>query len=399
MKHSIPLHTSPERMGPIISMAIAARIALNTARRFAYPFAPALSRGLGVPLSAMTSIIALNQGTGLLGVFLGPVTDHVGYRFMMMLALSLLVGGMLISGIVPVYGVVMIGLMLAGLGKTSFDPAIQAFIGAHIPYQRRGFAVGLVELGWAGSSLIGIPFMGVLIDRAGWRAPFFALGGWGGIGLLGLYLLIPRATLSQTAMAGRLTLWTAWRQLCTSRKAWGMLRCGFLVNLANDALFVVYGSWLESTFGLNAVALGLSATVIGFAELAGEGCTALLADRIGLHRAIVLGVSVSGLSYLLLMIPNQSLLLALCAVFAIFISTEFTIVSSLSFSTELLPQSRATMLAGYLAAANAGRVVGALIGGPIWMRGGIVATACVSAVLSGGGLLFFLSSEKISRQR
>lgn len=382
--------TSSERIGPIVSMAIAARIALNTARRFAYPFAPALSRGLGVPLSAITSIIALNQGTGLLGVFLGPLTDYLGYRFMLLLALSLLAGGMLIGGFFPVYGVVMLGLVLAGVGKTCFDPAIQAFIGAHVPYQRRGFAIGLVELGWAGSSLIGIPIMGVLIDRAGWRAPFFVLGLWGAISLAGLRLLIPPTSSQQVGPAGRFTLWTAWRQLLHSRKAWGMLCCGFLVNGANDVLFVVYGSWLESAFGLNAVALGLSAAIIGIAELAGEGCTAFLADKIGLHRAIALGVSLSGLSYLLLLIPNQSLPLALCAVFAIFISVEFTIVSSLSFSTELLPQSRATMLACYLAAANAGRVVGALLGGPLWMLGGIFATAGVSAALSGAGLLVFL---------
>ena len=40
------------------------RLVLNTARRFAYPFAPVLSRGLGVPLTAVTSLIAVNQATG-----------------------------------------------------------------------------------------------------------------------------------------------------------------------------------------------------------------------------------------------------------------------------------------------------------------------------------------------
>jgi hypothetical protein len=58
------------RLGWTIGVAVLARIAINTARRFAYPFAPALSRGMGVPLSAITSIVALNQGTGLLGLFL-----------------------------------------------------------------------------------------------------------------------------------------------------------------------------------------------------------------------------------------------------------------------------------------------------------------------------------------
>jgi hypothetical protein len=45
--------------------AALARLFLNTARRFAYPFAPALARGLDVPLTHVTSLVALNQGTGL----------------------------------------------------------------------------------------------------------------------------------------------------------------------------------------------------------------------------------------------------------------------------------------------------------------------------------------------
>ncbi len=382
-------HITPERIGPVVSVAIVARIALNTARRFVYPFAPALSRGMGVPLSAITSIIALTQGTGLLGLFLGPLTDHWGYRFMMMLALSLLVGGLLAGGIFPVYLVVMSAIMLAGLGKTMFDPAIQAYIGAHVPYHRRGFAIGLVEVGWAGSSLVGIPAMGLLIDRAGWRAPFFALALVGALSLIGLRLLIPRETAHSVGPAVRFDVWKNWRQLLQNRTACGMVCCGFLVNAANDVLFVVYGSWLESAFGLSAVALGLSATVIGVAELAGEGFTAFLADRIGLHRAIMIGVGLSGVSYLLLILSAGSLPVALAAVFLIFITVEFTIVSSLSFSTELLPQSRATMVAGYLAAASAGRVAGALLGGLIWSFGGIAATACVSAGLSGVGLAVF----------
>jgi predicted MFS family arabinose efflux permease len=63
------------------------------------------------------------------------------------------------------------------------------------------------------------------------------------------------------------------------------------------------------------------------------------------------------------------------------------LVTSLSLFTELLPSARATMMASSLAAAGIGRVVGALIGGPIWLAGGIYATSHVSAILSGLALV------------
>jgi predicted MFS family arabinose efflux permease len=47
------------------------------------------------------------------------------------------------------------------------------------------------------------------------------------------------------------------------------------------------------------------------------------------------------------------------------------------------------MLGGYLAAANAGRVVGALVGGPIWLAGGILATGFLAFALSGIALSCF----------
>ena len=37
-----------------IGVAALCRFILNTSRRFVYPFAPVLSRGLGVPLTAIT---------------------------------------------------------------------------------------------------------------------------------------------------------------------------------------------------------------------------------------------------------------------------------------------------------------------------------------------------------
>jgi len=32
--------------------------------------------------------------------------------------------------------------------------------------------VGLVEFSWAGSTLVGIPLIAIIIDRLDWRAPF-----------------------------------------------------------------------------------------------------------------------------------------------------------------------------------------------------------------------------------
>ena len=388
-KESVPdiASTSVPRLISSIVVAALCRLVLDTARRFVYPFAPALSRGLGVPLTAITSLIAVNQATAVLGLFFGPIADRLGYRLMMLTGMTLLVAGMFAGGLFPFYGVILIALFLAGLGKSIFDPALQAYVSERVPFHRRGMAIGFLEFGWAGSTLLGIPLIAVLIDRLGWRAPFFVMGGLGILGILALRILIEKTGHKKAAGPSLPVFRGAWRQLLRDRAALGALFYSFCISAANDNLFVVYGAWLEKQFGLSIVALGLGTAVIGIAELAGESFTAALSDRLGLKRSVIGGLAACVICYSILPIMSQTLGMALTGLFILFLTFEFTIVTSLSLFTELMPASRATMLASYLASAGVGRVVGALIGGPIWLAGGIYATTLVSAAITGLALI------------
>jgi MFS transporter, DHA1 family, inner membrane transport protein len=381
-----------DRRGMAVPVGIATlcRLFLNTARRFPYPFAPVLGRGLDVPLTAITTIIAAGQATGVIGVFLGPLGDRFGYRPMMLAGLAMLVLGMFAAGFLPFYGIVLAGIFIAGLGKSAFDPAIQAYVSERVPFHRRGLAIGFLETAWAGSTLLGIPFIAVLIDRFGWRSPFFALGGFGLLGMFLIARLVPadpgRARSHSPGHGFRM----AWKTLLRQRSALGVLGYAFFVSAANDNLFVVYGAWLETSFDLGILALGGVTGGIGFAELAGEMLTAMVADRLGLRRSVIGGLLLSVTSYAALPHLGSGLLPAIIGLFLIFLSFEFTLVTSLSLSTEVLPGYRATMMAGFLATAGLGRIVGALIGGPIWEAGGISGTAMTSASISGVGLLCLL---------
>lgn len=381
---------NPSRLLWQIGVVTLSRLSLNTARRFAYPFAPALSRGLGVPLAAVTSLIAVNQITSVMSLLFGPLGDRWGYRIMLLAGLGSLAVGMLAAGFLPVYGTVLAALFLAGLGKSLFDPAIQAYVGKRVPYERRGLVIGIMEIAWAGSSLVGIPLIGLLMDRLSWRAPFFVLGAVGLIGMLGLAILIPGNPHRAHTPTPAIDIRSAWRRLASERRALGMLGFAFFVSVANDNFFVIYGAWLEGTFGLSILAVGIATTVIGVAELAGEGLVAAISDRVGLQRSVIIGLALSGLSYIVLPWLGYTLPMALVALFIVFLTLEFSIVTTLSICTEVLPDARATMMAGYLSAAGTGRVFGALMGGYVWMAGGILATVLVSTLISAMAMIAFV---------
>jgi len=395
MRESVPSKSVSVRFAARLGIATLCRLVLNTARRFAYPFAPVLSRGLGVSIPAVTSMIAATQATGIVGVVLGPMADRLGYRRMMLAGLGMLAVGMLAAAFLPVYSVVFIGLVLAGLGKTAFDPAIQAYVSERVPFERRGLAIGVLEFSWAGSTLLGIPLLAILIDRTGWRSPFFVLGALGVIGIVAVLLFIPADSYtSRASKENPESVFGAFRVLLGNRVARGVLGFIFLVSLGNDNLFVSYGAWLEDAFQVNILLLGAITGAIGFAELLGEGLVVLISDRIGLKRAAIAGVVLCILSYSVLPLVGGALPVAMGGLFMVFLAFEFTVVSGISLSTEALPEYRATMMAAFFAAAGIGRILGALAGGVIWTTMGIPGIGLASAFFSALALLSLMWGMK-----
>lgn len=374
--------SASQGMASQMAIMIICRLILNTGRRFIYPFAPAFSRSLGVPLTAITSLIAINWATSLLGLVSGPMSDRWGYRRMMIAGLFLLTVGLAIAGSLGLYASVLIGLFLAGLGKSVFDPAVQAYISDRVPYRRRGLAIGMLEVSWAASALVGIPLVAFLIDRGGWRTPFLVLSLMGGLSTLALIGFVTPDSRPHESVSGNRDRMRSWRKILHNRMAMGAFGYSFFVQMANDNLFVVYGAWMEQAFQLSIVGIGLGTSVIGAAELSGEFATAALSDRIGLKRGLVLGLVLCSLGYVLLPFLTASLSWALGGLFLLFFIFEFSIVTGLSLVTELVPEARATMMSGFFAAGGLGRIAGALIGGPIWLAGGMPATASTSAVIN-----------------
>jgi predicted MFS family arabinose efflux permease len=174
----------------------------------------------------------------------------------------------------------------------------------------------------------------------------------------------------------------AWRILLRRRAALGALGYSVCFTMANDTLFVIYGAWLERDFHLPLPALGVAMAAIGAGELLAETLVALLADRIGLARAAVGGVTLTAVAYFVMPVVVRTLPLALAALFVAFLAFEFTVVTAVGLVTEVLPDARGTMMGALAATSSVGRALGALTGGYVWLWGGLAATGCVAGLPS-----------------
>jgi predicted MFS family arabinose efflux permease len=354
------------------------RTVLNTGYRMVYPFLPVIARGLGVDLSTVALAVTARASLGLASPFLGSAADVRGRKTVMLISLGVAAAGFGLVSIWPTYPMLFASMLLAGGGKIMFDPAMQAYLGDRVDYSRRGLVIALSEFGWSGAFLIGIPVVGWIIARGGWAAPFRWLVASVFVAGVVLWRMLPT---DPPPVSQRLSWSGGMRAVLASRSALAGLAAGFLISLANETVNIVFGAWLEDSFGLRVLALGAAAAVIGVAELGGEGLVAALADRLGKRRAVAVGISLSALACLGLPFLGRSLTGALVGLFFVYTTFEFTIVSAMPLMTELVPQARATMMAGNIGALSSGRAIGALVG-PALFSLGLQANGTLAAALN-----------------
>ena len=335
------------------------RTIFNTAYRMAYPFLGVFARALGVDLAAMSLALTARAIGGGIVPFIAPTIDSRGRKFGMLLALGMFTLSMGIVVLFPTFPALFASMFFATLAKFIFDPAMQAYLSDRTPYERRGRVLAITELGWSLAFILGIPLVGFLIARGGWMSPFPLLMGLGALTFILIYFQIPN---DETPVRTRASVWTSFRSVFSYAPAIAGLGVALWATVANEIVNLVFGVWLEDSFGLQIAALGASAAVIGLSEISGEGLVALLYDKLGRERAVGFGLITNSIAALLLPLLGQSTFGALLGLFLFYITFEFTLVSVIPMMTEIMPSARATLMSFNVAALSLGRAIGAPMG-------------------------------------
>jgi predicted MFS family arabinose efflux permease len=363
-----------------IGVLTLARLFINTGLRMAYPFLPELARGLGTTDQAIAQLMSIRGFAGMLSPFFSPLSERYGRRKALAISVALFSLGCFLVFIWPTYWFLGLTLVAIAVGKVIFDPAMQAYLGDIVPYNQRGRAISITELSWAGAFCIGVPAVAFAIARWGWQAPFLGLGVLGLGSLALLWRVLPPAHNKASQLTGLRSLFRKIKEhpVMLAAAVYVMLAMG-----ANEILLIVYGRWMEGSFGLDLGSLGLATTVIGAAEITGELVTAAVVDRLGKRPFIITFGLLTAVMYFLVPLTGVNLTAALITLFVLFFFFEMTVVGGVPLMTELVPTARSVVLSVVLAAGSLGRAVGALVGPVIWDWVGFQWLGVVTAVVMG----------------
>lgn len=261
----------------------------ETSTQLLIPALGELERGLHAePGSSLLALSLFVAAFGLGQLLLGPLSDRLGRRPVLLAGLSLYLLatlGMLLAPDIQV----LIGMrVLQGLGACAALVLARAIV-RDVWQEQAGPALALTVLGMFAAIVLSPVIGGLLTQYGGWRAPLLATLGLGGLALLSTLFSYRETHLQPDPQAGRLRgLLASYLQVLPSCRALALtIACTY------GAMFVVVAgssSVYIGLLGLSAAQYGLTFALIVSGLLGGALFTLRNVQRLGPLRVVGIGV-------------------------------------------------------------------------------------------------------------
>ena len=364
------------------------RLVGNGVYRLTVPFLAVIGRGLGVPITTMGAAVSAGDFTGLLAPVIGRRLDRGRHTAAMTAGLALIAVGSLAAGLSPGAWAIGGALVVISAGKLLYDPAVNAWASERVPYERRARVIGFIELSWAGSMLVVVPLLGLVIAGPGWRWAYGVMAVAAAAMAMAVRRRVRAVAVSGAAASGAVVAAAPTPFRFTTVTVTGLGGFGLLMMAAN-AGFVVFGAWLGDAFGFSPASVGLAAVLLGLMELTATTATIHLTDRLGKRTAVAMGATLMVPAGLGLGAAGHRPWLGL-ALFALYVlGFEFAIVSGLPLVAELQTDARAAGLGLAIGIGTVGRGVMSIVSTRLYDAHGSGASGAVGAACAAAAALAY----------
>lgn len=352
---------------------------------------------IGLLSAAFTLVYAI------VGIPLGRFADRRSRRVILSVGLvtwSLFTG---ISGLATTFAVLLAIRVLVGIGESSFAPAANSMIGDLYPSDRRGRAVGLLQLGLPLGLVLAFFTVGGITEAFGtWRAAFFIAAVPGLIiAVLFAFIREPRRGAAESAGTSTGEVDRPFHRLLRVRTLWWLVLAAIGSQVAAYAVATFSVPLFQRHFGMSLPTSGLlTGITIGLTGVAGLLVGGRIADRASRRSAA--GRVYVGASALLLAAPLTLGALLLgedhVALFVIIFSVGWLLQYAYytaaypAIADVVGPRLRGTAVSIYLAASYLlGGAVGPVLAGALSDRFAAAATDLTASEAAAHGLRLSLT--------
>lgn len=345
-----------------------------------------LSREFGVPLGQLGLLGAVMSLPWALGApFTGLLSDRLGRRPLMVLALcgvgAASIGSAFATDFVTLLVVRFVGGLFGAFGPAS----TMAAVGDLVPPQRRGSAMGWLNLGFGLAAVAGVPAVGLVAGWFGWRWAF----GVCGLALFGLAALIQFGFPSPPPSARGSSLRVTYGAVLGVPRLGNVLWANLFERSIFNAAVLYLPSFLMLSYGLGPAEVAPALAVVAVGTIGGNTIGGWLGDRLPRAAVFVGAQALASLIALALFGLTPGLVVSVLVGGTFGLANAASRPSFLALGSELSPRYRGALL-GLLSLTNQGGVVlGSALGGVALGLGSYPALAVVT--LLGGATAALLA--------
>jgi len=332
-----------------IDRLVWARLVSNSCYRFAPPFIAVIARGLDVSVGQMGVAFMVGEFAGLLSPIIGRLIDKSNRMISMLIGIALISIAVVVAATAQSLVVFAAAMFLLSAAKVLFDTALIVWVNDHVPYDRRGRIVGVIETSWALSLFIGVAIMGIATALISWRAGFMvgaiAMMLTGALLAAGLPRDDAHAPVSEHARGK------------VPANAWFVFASSFMLMGATQCVGITFGPWFEDEFNFTSGGLIAVVIVLGVFELVASIGSSRVTDTWGKEVSVRRGVLLMVVSGIAMSAGSHISVIAIPMLVVFIAGFEFALVSMLPLAANLVPTAGGIGLGLTVGAGTCGRAV------------------------------------------
>ena len=369
-----------------------ARLVTNACYRFAPPFVAVIARGLDVKVGELGIAMMVGELAGLLSPFIGRRVDRSNRLTVMSFGLSALFVAVVLAAVSPNTYVFAVASFMLSCSKATFDTGLVVWVNDHVPYERRGQVVGVIETSWALGLFVGVSAMGIVTALVNWRAGF--LLGAAAVAFTGIRIVraLPRHEAHPPAVEHT--------RARIPRSGWLVVAAFFTLMCAAQTVGIVFGPWFEDSFGFSSGALVAVVISMGLVELIGSVGSSRVVDKWGKENSVRRGTVLMLLTSVVMIVAQHVPSLVVPAVVLFFLGFEFAIVCALPVAANVVPGASGAGLGAAVGAGTLGRAIMSSVATNIYdTHGPVVPAVIAGACAVASGALFTAYRKSVSGTR
>lgn len=319
-----------------------------------------LSHELGVPLGQAGLLAAAMSLPWALGApFTGLLSDRLGRRPLIVLALAGVGVSTICAGLANSFGSLLVARFAAGVFGAFGPASVMAAVGDLFPAPKRGMAMGWLNSGFGLAAVAGVPAVGVIAGLWGWRWAFFVIG----------FVLIVLAVTVQLAFPPPQprTEHTGLRQTYAAVLGVPLLGNVLSANLLERSIFnaavLFLPSFLMLHYALGSAEVAPALVLVAIGTIVGNSVGGWLGDRFPKATTFVVAQLTAGAVGLILFDIAPGLVISVVCGGLFGLSNATSRPAFLALGSELSTRHRGALL-GLLSLTNqSGAVLGSSLGG------------------------------------